>query len=205
VLAVKWAARQHLQRPDMLEAGACCPEARRAGGWALYGHVPRGQTCWRLGLVRSFAQRPDMLEAGGFCEWHLCHASAKGTQMHTDAITTWQQAQETQEANLATALPLYRNCIFWHLPLLSLGCVPHTQDAQQEAASKRQTTSIRASEDTINRARAWLVKALLPNSLACGPGAGCNNNAFLSGATLCTDRPRFARNYRRGDTKRSRE
>ena len=46
------------QGPDMLEAGACVcrsPEARlslEAGACAL---VPRGQTCWRLGLAGAVA------------------------------------------------------------------------------------------------------------------------------------------------------
>jgi hypothetical protein len=55
--------RSCAQRPDMLEAGSCavvCPEARRAGGWALCGRFHRGQTCWRLGLAPLFAQRPGV-------------------------------------------------------------------------------------------------------------------------------------------------
>jgi len=65
-----WGLCVGAQKPDMLEAGTCLPdmlaspEARRAGGWGLRRCSPRGQTCWRLGLVLSFAQRPDMLEAG---------------------------------------------------------------------------------------------------------------------------------------------
>ena len=56
----------------MLEAGACgcrSPEARlslEAGACVL---VPRGQTCWRLGLACVGAQRPDMLEAGACVRW----------------------------------------------------------------------------------------------------------------------------------------